>query len=119
MLTEATADVAMLCLLGATRRAWEGQQMLHAATWGRWAPTQLLGLGMQGRRLGIVGMGRIGRCLARRARGFGLEVHYHNRSRLPAERELGAIYHATLETMLPLSQFLSLNRPAGRRHGTC
>ncbi len=113
VLTEATADVAMLCLLGAARRAWEGEAMVREGRWGRWAPTGLLGLGLGGKVLGIVGMGRIGQAMARRARGFGLEVHYHNRSRLPPEREEGATYHETLESLLPLSRFLSLHCPGG------
>lgn len=113
VLSEATAEVAMLCLLGAARRAWEGQLLVREGRWGRWAPTQLLGLGLDGKVLGIVGMGRIGQAVARRARGFGLEIHYYNRSRLPPEQEQGATYHATLESLLPRSRFLSLNSPGG------
>jgi lactate dehydrogenase-like 2-hydroxyacid dehydrogenase len=113
VLTESTADIAMLCLLGAARRAHEGQTMLRAGEWQRWAPTQLLGRGLQGRNLGIIGMGRIGQALARRARGFGLTIYYHNRQRLPAEKEDGATYHETVESLLPLSDILSLNCPGG------
>ena len=94
VLTEATADVAMLCLLGAARRAWEGETMLREGRWRRANMTELLGLELRGRVLGIVGMGRIGQAVARRARGFGLIVHYHNRTALPADKAEGAIYHA-------------------------
>ena len=112
VLTEATADLAMLCLLGASRRVHEAQAMLRGGHWRRWNPVELLGPGLQGKTLGIVGMGRIGRALATRARAFGLNIHYHNRSRLAPEQEAGATYHEALETMLPAVQFLSLNCPA-------
>lgn len=112
ILTEATADIAMLCLLAAARRAHEGESLVRAGRWQGWRPTQLVGLDLAGATLGIVGMGRIGRALAQRARGFGLKIHYHNRRRLPPAEEAGATYHATLEAMLPQSRFLSLNCPA-------
>lgn len=112
VLTEATADIAMLCLLAASRRVTESQALMRRGDWARWTPTELLGRGLQGRTLGIVGMGRIGRALATRARAFGLTIHYHNRSQLVAEEEAGATYHETLETMLPHAHFLSLNCPA-------
>ena len=112
VLTEATADIAMLCLLGASRRVPEAQSMLREGRWQRWNPTELLGPGLQGKNLGIVGMGRIGRALATRARAFGLRIHYHNRSRLAPDLEAGATYYESLETMLPAVQFLSLNCPA-------
>ena len=113
VLTEATADVAMLCLLGAARRAWEGETMLREGRWLRANMTDLLGLELRGRVLGIVGMGRIGQAVARRARGFGLDIHYHNRAALPADKAMGATYHAVLEEMLPHCHFLSLNCPGG------
>jgi lactate dehydrogenase-like 2-hydroxyacid dehydrogenase len=112
VLTEATADIAMLCLLGASRRVHEAQAMLRHGRWRRWNPVELLGPGLQGKHLGIVGMGRIGRALATRARAFGMHIHYHNRSRLAPGQEAGATYHETLETMLPVVPFLSLNCPA-------
>jgi lactate dehydrogenase-like 2-hydroxyacid dehydrogenase len=111
VLTDATADIAMLLLLAAARRAYEGQAMLRAGRWTGWVPTQLMGLGFAGKRLGLVGMGRIGQALVRRARPFGLEIHYHNRRRLPPDQEEGAIFHADLEEMLPLCHFLSLHCP--------
>ena len=113
VLTEATADIAMLCLFGAARRAWEGETMLRDGRWRRANMTELLGLDLRGRVLGIVGMGRIGRAVARRARGFGLVVHYHNRTALPADKAEGATYHPTLEDLLPHCHFLSLNCPGG------
>ncbi len=113
VLSESTADTTMLCLLGAARRASEGERMVRDGDWTGWAPTQLLGIELNGAHLGIVGMGRIGRAVAARARGFGMIVHYHNRSRLPEELEQGAIYHDRLEAMLPKVRFLSLNAPGG------
>jgi len=112
VLTEATADIAMLGVLAASRRVRESANMLRRGEWQRWTPTELLGRGLQGKNLGIVGMGRIGRALATRARAFGLTIHYHNRTRLAPQDEAGATYHETLETMLPLAHFLSLNCPA-------
>ena len=112
VLTDATAEIAMLLILGACRRAWEGQTMLRARRWDGWKPTQLIGLELTGRRLGIVGMGRIGQAVAKRAKAFGMKVHYHNRSQLPAEQEGAAVYHETLETLLPEADVLSLHCPA-------
>jgi lactate dehydrogenase-like 2-hydroxyacid dehydrogenase len=117
VLTDATADIALLLLLGAARRAAEGERMMRAApgtpgAWTGWAPTQLIGVQVTGKRLGILGMGRIGQAVARRARGFGMTIHYHNRRRLPPEQELGAIYHDQAEAVLPVADFLSLHFPA-------
>ena len=113
VLTEATADIAMLCLLGAARRAWEGGSFLREGRWQRVNMTELLGLNLRGKVLGIVGMGRIGQAMACRARGFGLAIHYHNRQALSDDEAQGAIYHASLDALLPHCQFLSLHCPGG------
>ena len=112
VLTDATAEIALLLLLGAARRAYEGQEMLRSGRWTGWTPTQLMGHQLSGKRLGIVGMGRIGQAMARRARGFGVEIHYTDQRRLPPEREEGAVFHPTVEELLPLSQLLSLHAPS-------
>ena len=112
VLTEATADIAMLCLLGAARCAFEGEALVRTGNWRGWSPTQLLGLDLEGAVLGIVGMGRIGQALARRARGFGLQIHYHNRNRLAPQLEQGAVFHDRLSSLLPECRFLSLHCPA-------
>ena len=112
ILTDATADVAFLLLLAAARRAGEGERLVRADQWKYWSPIQLLGTDITGKRLGIVGMGRIGQAVARRARGFDMEVHYHNRRRLDPSIEAGAIFHSSLESLLAKAQFLSLHCPA-------
>src|SRR6185436_5299459 len=112
VLTDATAEVALLLLLGAARRAFEGQDTLRSGRWTGWTPTQLMGRQLSGKRLGVVGMGRIGQAMARRARGFGVEIHYTDQARLPPEKEEGAIFHPTIEELLPLSQLLSLHAPS-------
>ncbi len=112
VVTEATADIAMLCLLGAARRAFEAEALIRTGRWTGWTPTQLLGLGLTGTVLGIVGMGRIGQAVARRARGFGMHIHYYNRNRLPPDLEQGAWFHHTLASLLPEARCLSLHCPA-------
>ena len=111
VLTDATADIALLCLLGAARRAHEGTTMLRTHNWVGWTPTQLMGVHVTGKRLGILGMGRIGQAVADRARAFRMQIHYSNRSRLPADLEKGATFHANPDDMLPHSDFLSINAP--------
>ncbi len=112
VLTDSTADITMLVLLGAARRATEGQRMVRENKWVGWNPNQLLGVHVSGKKLGILGMGRIGRAVARRARGFDMAIHYHNHSRLDPELEQGAAYHADPEELLGESEFLSINCPA-------
>lgn len=112
VLSNATAEVAMLLMLAAARRAHEGAGMLRTNTWADWSAIGQLGIEVTGKRLGIVGMGRVGQVVARRAKGFDMEVHYYNRHRLSAEVEAGAIYHADLHEMLPYCQFLSIHCPA-------
>lgn len=113
VLTAATADISMLCLLGAGRQAQNSEKVLREGGWGRWDPMGMLGVDVTGKKLGIYGMGRIGQAVAQRARGFEMEIHYCNRTRLPADKELGAIHHPTAEDMLPHCQFLSINSPGG------
>ncbi|WP_372396872.1 D-glycerate dehydrogenase [Azospirillum sp. HJ39] len=112
VLTDATADIALLLLLGAARRASEGERMIRAGAWTGWTPTQLMGTHVGGKRLGIVGMGRIGQAVASRARAFGMAIHYSNRRRLAPELEQGATYHPDPEAMLPVCDVLSLHFPA-------
>jgi lactate dehydrogenase-like 2-hydroxyacid dehydrogenase len=111
VLTDATADITLLCLLGAARRAHEGTTMLRTHNWVGWTPTQLMGVHVTGKRLGILGMGRIGQAVAERARAFRMQIHYSNRSRLPADLEKGATFHANPDDMLPHCDFLSINAP--------
>lgn len=111
VLTDATADITLLCLLGAARRAHEGTTMLRSHSWVGWTPTQLMGVHVTGKRLGILGMGRIGQAVADRARAFRMQIHYSNRTRLPPDLEKGAIFHANADDMLPHCDFLSINAP--------
>ena len=111
VLTDATADISILLLLGASRKAHEGRIAAEKQQW-IWSWDFLLGKQMSNRKLGILGMGRIGRAVAKRAKGFGMEIHYHNRSRLDKELEEGAIYHEKVEDLLKESEFLSLNCPS-------
>lgn len=112
VLTNATAELTVLLMLGAARRASEGERLIRGGRWHSWSPSFMVGVEMSGKRLGIVGMGRVGQVTARRARGFDMEIHYHNRHRLAPEVEDGAIYHETLEELLPLCDFLALHCPA-------
>lgn len=112
VLTEATADIAMLCLLGAARRAAESDRLVRAKQWTGWYSTMMLGTHLGGKVLGVYGMGRIGRAVAQRGRGFGMQIHYHNRSKLSDDLAEGAVYHDTLESLLKVSQFFSINAPS-------
>lgn len=113
VLSDAVADMAMLLLLGAARRAHEGEALIYERRWTGWSPTQLVGRDLTGGRLGIFGMGRIGRAVARRAgHGFAMRVHYHNRRPLSAELEDGVTFCADLEQFLAASDFLVLAAPA-------
>jgi len=112
VLSDATAEIAMLLMLGAARRAAEGERLVRGARWKDWSPAFMVGIQMSGKPLGIIGMGRVGQVVARRARGFGMHVHYHNRRALPAALEHGAVYNETLDDLLPKCRFLSLHCPA-------
>ena len=111
VLTDATADIAILLLLGASRRAYEARKSAEEQKW-VWATDFLLGKQMSGSNLGILGMGRIGRAIAERAKGFGMKIHYHNRTKLSADLEQGAIYHDNIKSLFSNSDFLSINCPA-------
>src|SRR5262249_24185309 len=113
VLSVATAETVMLLILAAARRAGEGERLVRSSRWEGWAPTQLLGTQVSGRARGIFGMGRIGREVARMARGLEMEVHYRDQMRLPPELEQGAIYHEDDESFLAASEVLSLNAPGG------
>lgn len=113
VLSVATAELALLLILAAARRAGEGERLVRAGGWTGWAPTQLMGQGVVGRRLGIFGMGRIGRELATLARGIGMEIHYRDIARLPPDLEQGATFHEDDDSFLAACEILSLNAPGG------
>ncbi len=109
VLSDATAELTILLMLGAARRASEGERLVRSRGWRDWSPSFMVGVQMTGKRLGIIGFGRVGQVVARRARAFDMEIHYHNRSRVAPEVEEGAIYHATPEALLPHCDFLALH----------
>ena len=113
VLTEDTADMTMALILSTARRLSEGAQIIPDGRWTGWSPTWMLGRRIAGKRLGIVGMGRIGQALARRARAFGMSIHYHNRRRLALQIEgaLEATYWDSLDQMLARIDFVSINCP--------
>ncbi len=113
VLSVTTAETALMLMLMAARRAVEGEHLVRSGGWKGWAPTQLLGQGVVGRRLGIFGMGRIGRELAKLAQGIGMTVHYRDVARLPPELEKGCIFHDNDDSFLPICDILSLNAPGG------
>src|SRR5580700_3644483 len=109
--TDAVADVTLLLLLGASRRAYEALQVVHSGNWNPLDLTLLLGWQLTGKILGIYGMGRIGQAVAKRARSFGMKIHYHEPHRLSPELEEDAIFHDNLYELLKVSPFLSINAP--------
>jgi glyoxylate reductase len=113
VLTDDTADMTMALVLATARRMGAGERMVRAGKWTGWSPTAMLGGRLLGKRMGIVGMGRIGQALARRAKGFGLSIHYHNRKRVHAdiESELEATYWESLDQMLARMDIVSVNCP--------
>ncbi len=113
VLTEDTADMTMALILAVTRRIPEGLAIMQAGGWAGWAPTALLGGRIGGQRLGILGMGRIGQAAARRAKAFGMQIHYHNRKRLrpEVETELAATYWESLDQMVSRMDVISVNCP--------
>ena len=113
VLTDATADISILLLLGASRRAYEGRKAAETKNW-KWSADYLIGKQMSGKKLGILGMGRIGRAVAKRAKGFDMEIHYHNRKRLSPDLENEAIYHEKVNNLFQNSEFLSINCPGSK-----
>ncbi len=113
VLSDATAEIAMLLMLGAARHAIAGDRIVRSGAWSNWSPSFMVGKQVTGARLGIVGMGRVGRAFATKARGFDMEIHYYNRRPLTSEQAFGAIYHESVESLLGVSDFLSLHCPAG------
>ncbi|MDE0780059.1 MAG: D-glycerate dehydrogenase [Alphaproteobacteria bacterium] len=112
--TDPTVEVAVLLMLGAARRATEGAAMMRAREWNTWTPRMLVGTDVTYGTLGIFGMGRIGRTLAKRARGFDMTIRYHNRNRLSFEEEAGASYYTSVERLLEASPFFAITAPSTR-----
>lgn len=112
VLSDATAELAMLLMLGAARHAVEGDRLVRTGAWDSWSPAFMVGKQLTGAGLGIVGMGRVGRAFAAKARGFDMDIHYFNRTRLTPDLEQGATYHASVDSLLRVSDFLSLHCPA-------
>lgn len=112
VLSDATAEIAMLLMLGAARHAVAGDRMVRTGAWDFWSPSFMVGKQVSGGRLGIVGMGRVGKAFARMASGFGMDIHYYNRSRLSVDKEAGATFCDSLDDLLPHADFLSLHCPA-------
>ena len=109
VLSDATAEVTMLLILGAARRAGEGERLVRSRAWRDWSPAFMVGTQVTGKRLGIIGLGRVGRVTAARARCFEMVIHYHDVRRLPPEQEAGAVYHASLEDLMPNCDFLAIH----------
>jgi lactate dehydrogenase-like 2-hydroxyacid dehydrogenase len=107
VLSDATAELTMMLMIGAARRAGEGEKLVREKLWKDWSPAFRVGTQVTGKRLGILGMGRVGRVVARRARGFDMKIHYHDLRPLPDANE--GVFHETLEAMLPHCDFLSLH----------
>ena len=109
VLSDATAELTMMLMLGAARRASEGERLVRTREWKDWSPSFMVGTQMTGKRLGILGLGRVGRVVAKRARGFDMQIHYNDIQRLPPELEDGAIFHKTPAELMPHCDFLALH----------
>ena len=112
VLSDATAEIAMLLMLGAARRASEGERLVRNQQWKDWSPAFMVGHQITGKRLGILGLGRVGQVVARRGRGFEMKIHYHNRNPLNPEQAGDAIYHDSVEALLANIDVLSIHCPA-------
>lgn len=112
VLSDATAEIAILCMLGAARRGAEGDRLVRTGQWSNWSPSFMVGRQVTGKRFGVLGMGRVGQATAARARGFGMEIHYHNRRPLSPAQAGDAIYHDTPESLIASCDVLSLHCPA-------
>ncbi|NQV47645.1 MAG: D-glycerate dehydrogenase [Rhodospirillaceae bacterium] len=112
VLSDATAETAILLMLGAARRASEGDRMVRTRQWRDWSPSFMVGQQVTGKRFGVIGMGRVGQVTANRARCFGMDIHYYNRNRLDGKLEAGATYYETIEALLPNCDVLSIHCPA-------
>ncbi len=112
VLSDATAEIAMLLMLGAARRASEGERIMRNRQWKDWSPAFMVGRQITGKRLGILGMGRVGQVVATRARGFDMTIHYHNRKPLDDQHTAGAVYHDSVEGLLAAIDVLSIHCPA-------
>lgn len=112
VLSDATAEIAMLLMLGAARRASEGERIMRGQQWKDWSPAFMVGRQITGKRLGILGMGRVGQVVAARGRGFAMTIHYHNRKPLDESHAAGAEYHDSVEGLLGAIDVLSIHCPA-------
>ena len=112
VLSNATAEIAIMLMLGAARRASEGERLVRSQQWQDWSPAFMVGRQITGKRLGILGLGRVGQVVAHRGRGFNMKVHYHNRNPLDAEQAGDAVYHASVEALLAEIDVLSIHCPA-------
>lgn len=112
VLSDATAEIAIMLMLGAARRASEGERIVRAKQWKDWSPAFMVGKQVTGKRFGVIGMGRVGQVVANRARGFNMEIHYYNRTRLSPELENGATYYNSVDELLPNLDVLSVHCPA-------
>ncbi|MDH3634149.1 MAG: D-glycerate dehydrogenase [Gammaproteobacteria bacterium] len=112
VLSDATAEIAILLMLGAARRASEGERLVRSQQWKDWSPAFMVGRQVTGKRLGILGLGRVGQVVARRGRGFDMTIHYHNRNPLDSDQADDSIYHDSVEALLTNIDVLSIHCPA-------
>jgi lactate dehydrogenase-like 2-hydroxyacid dehydrogenase len=109
VLSDATAELTIMLMIGAARRASEGERLVRSREWKDWSPRFMVGTQVTGKRLGILGFGRVGQVVAKRARGFDMEIHYNDMQKMTPAIEAGAIYHKTLEELLPHCDFLAIH----------